>query len=365
MIVSVLRAELRSALTWLKKNSFDAKTCSMEVQGKQLVLTVGNPIEGVWFSRAIQVFGPIDSEIICTVSLWHLVRALPDPHESDISIEIQDSRFRIFTDSHSSPDILVHIPQWPLSPNIKSCVPVVSVSSVFLSNALMKAEFCHGWSYHYFRLGLVQIIGTAKSVQIVASNFSRRSIKALVESPNPTKKAFRISLRGEVIPNLIMVRGGQVLFAENDSLVLITIVEAGNTKSTITFLKKNTKVPSSLPMLTLRRNWIFGCRVNVRKLKRAIKQLWAPANDILPKFIMIVFKPGELSLSTSFLMDAFKARVRIPIESTGSNVTKIEFGEFVLALRLVSTSVLTIYYDTAGRLIIRSKGLIQYVNALC
>jgi hypothetical protein len=186
-----------------------------------------------------------------------------------------------------------------------------------------------------------------------------------VESPNPTKKVFRINLRDEVIPNLIMVRGGQVLFAENDSFVLITIVDPGKAKATITFLKKNTKVPSSLPMMTLRSNWIFGCRVNVRKLRRAIKQLWAPANDILPKFIMIVFKPGELSLSTSFLMGAFKSRVRIPIESTCSNVTKIEFGEFVLALRLVSTSVITMYFDTAGRLIIRSKGLIQYVNALC
>jgi len=228
----------------------------------------------------------------------------------------------------------------------------------------MKSEFFYGWSYNYFRSGLVQIVGTVKAIQMVASNFSRRSIKALVESPNPTK-AFCISLRGEVIPNLIMARGGQVLFAENDSLVLMTIVEAVNTKSTITFLKKNTKVPSSLPMMTLRRNWIFGCRVKVRKLRRAIKQLWAPANDILPKFIMIVFKPGELSLSTSFLMGAFKARVRIPVQSTCSIITKIEFREFVLALRLVSTSVLTIYFDTAGRIIIRSKGLIQYVNALC
>ena len=365
MIVGVLRAKFRSALTWLKKNGFGAKTCSMEVQGKQLALTVGNSTEGVWFSRKIQIFGPIDSEFFCTVSLWHLLQALPDRQEANISIEVKWSNFRIFTSNQSSPDFPAHVSPWPLSPTIKSCVPIVSVSGVFLSKALMKSELFYGWSYNYFRSGLVQIVGTVKAIQMVASNFSRRTIKALVESPNPTKKVFRINLRDEVIPNLIMARGGQVLFAENDSLVLMTIVEAVNTKSTITFLKKNTKVPSSLPMMTLRRNWIFGCRVNVSKLRRAIKQLWAPANDILPKFIMIVFKPGELSLSTSFLMGAFKSRVRIPIESTCSNVTKIEFREFVLALRLISTSVLTIYFDTAGRIIIRSKGLIQYVNALC
>jgi len=363
-MVKVSTAELKAALSWLKRHWRQAKACTVEWSGGRLVLMAGDAHCGIWHARHMRANGPVPFEGCWSVSLRHLLKAVAAVDGPSLSLGMNGNHLIVGHDSAVIAELPIVITRNHGGVGTRFGPPLVGLPVMALTKVLKKSALDHLWTYLQPDSETLLVKGSAKSVQLVASNFTNRTIQAAVAGPDPARRPFQVRLRREAIGWLQKVRASEVAIAENDSLTSLALIDDGVETGLMILQKKENSLPSYSSMRVPRSHWGPACMVNTRQLKRAFIQLMAPSGGALPEAIELALEPGRLSLAATFAMGSVKARVKVPCEASFSSSVKLEYSALALALRSVCTSSLVIHVASNNRLVLRSKGLVQTVHGL-
>ena len=361
-MITVVKDNLAVAVRELGRLRWENKVEGIAFNGQGMVLIAGCAAKGTWHTRTILANGPIPKSPCWNGSLRHLARMLNGIACSAVEFDCDGSRPRLMDADGSAHE-------WPaepgaIGPTLGACEPVAALPWAILAKQLKKSTF-HGLNT-FLQPGsqFLQLVGTGKTVELVASNFTNRTVRALVEARQPGGKPFHINLGGDAVEWLSRARDGQVVMGENESLISLAIRQHDRETAAILLQKPADPIPDCRTMMVPRSQWGPGCLVNVRELKRAFAQLMAPAGGVYSGTVELAVQPGRLSLAGSFSMGTMKARVRVPCDASHSASARFDATALAPALRSVWTRELVIHWAGRQRLVLRSKGLIQYVNAL-
>ena len=242
--------------------------------------------------------------------------------------------------------------------------PVVALPWAALAKQVKKSTFQGLSSYLLSGSRHLQLVGTGKTVELVGSNFTNRPVRALVQARQAGETPFRINLTEDAVQWLSRTREGRVVVGENESLVSLSIENQGRESASILLQKPTEAIPACKAMMVPRTHWGPGCQVHVRELKRAMAQLMAPMGEGVSGTLEVTVQPGRLSLAGSFSNGLFRSKAWIPCEASFSASARFHASALAPALRSVWTRRLALHWAGRQRLVLRSKSLIQYVNAL-
>ena len=361
-MITVAKDELAMAVLELGRLHLENTVESILFNGSSMVLTAGDPRKGTWRTRTIPASGPIPRFQSWTTSYRRLGRTLKKISGSTVVLDCDRE-----TPALMDADGAIH--DWQAKPGgfgpIGSrCAPVVALPWATLAKQVKKSTFQGLSSGLLSGSRHLQLVGTKKTVELVASNFTNRTVRALVQARHAGETPFRINLTEDAVQWLSRTREGRVVVGGNESLVSLSIENQGRESASILLQKPTEAIPVCKAMMVPRTHWGPGCQVHVRELKRAMAQLMAPMGEGVSGTLEVTVEPGRLSLAGSFSNGLFRSKAWIPCEASFSASARFDASALAPALRSVWTRRLALHWAGRQRLVLRSKSLIQYVNAL-